>query len=59
VRPAHRFTEKTLVTEAAPKFTSGAIVSSYASAFTKQTLAVTGGAVTLTLGESPVFVEAP
>jgi hypothetical protein len=46
-----------LVTEAVPRFSSGAEVTGYQTAFTKATLTVTSGAVTLTLGESPVFVE--
>ncbi|MBI5379163.1 MAG: hypothetical protein HZA23_03295 [Nitrospirae bacterium] len=48
-----------LVTEAVPPFSSGAEVTSYATAFRQQTLPVTNGTVTLQLGESPVFVEGP
>lgn len=46
-----------LVTEAVPQFASGAEVSGYQTAFTKVTMPITSGAATLTLGESPTFVE--
>lgn len=48
-----------LATDAVPPFSSGAEVTNYTTAFRQQTLAVTGGTVTLQLGESPVFVEGP
>ncbi len=48
-----------LLTEAVPRFASGAEVTNYATAFRTETLPVSGGSVTLTLGESPVFVEGP
>lgn len=48
-----------LVTEAVPRFSTGAEVADYATAFRQQTLPVTNGTVTLALGENPVFVEGP
>ncbi len=46
-----------VVTEAVPKFSTGAEVTDYSSAFNKSTVAVSGGSATLTLGDSPVLVE--
>ncbi len=46
-----------VVTEAVPGFSSGTQVTDYKTAFRTDTLAVTGGTVTLTVGENPVFVE--
>lgn len=45
-------------TEAIPKYESGKDVADYTTAFQTDTFAVTNGAVTLTLGQRPVFVEA-
>ena len=46
-----------IVTEVVPKFSTGAEVTDYATAFNKNTAVVSGGSVSLTLGDSPVFVE--
>jgi len=46
-----------VVTEVVPKFSSGAEVADYASAFNSSTVTVSGGSATLTLGDSPVVVE--
>jgi hypothetical protein len=46
-----------IVTEVVPKFSTGAEVTAYSAAFTKNTAAVSGGSVSLTLGDSPVLVE--
>jgi hypothetical protein len=46
-----------LVTEAVPKFSSGAEVTDYNAAFRKDTLSVISGTVTVLLGENPVFIE--
>ncbi|MBU2507203.1 MAG: hypothetical protein KJ799_10835, partial [Bacteroidetes bacterium] len=43
--------------EAVPKYESGKDVLDYATAFQTDTLVVTNGAVALTLGQRPVFVE--
>ena len=45
------------VTEAVPKFSSGKEVTDYSAAFKTETKTVTGGQVTISLGDSPVFVE--
>jgi hypothetical protein len=45
------------VTEAVPKFSSGKEVTDYNNAFKTETKPVTGGQVTISLGDSPVFVE--
>ncbi|MBI3569752.1 MAG: hypothetical protein HY082_01420, partial [Gammaproteobacteria bacterium] len=45
------------VTEAVPRFSSGAEVTDFNTAFNKGTLSIVNGTVTLTLGENPVFVE--
>ncbi len=49
------------VTEALPKFATGAEVTAagYANSFTVTTVAVSAGSVTLNLGDSPVYVELP
>ena len=47
-----------VVTEVVPKFATGAEVTDYSSAFNTGTVAVSGGSTTLTLGDSPVLVEA-
>lgn len=44
-------------TKAVPRYESGKQVVDYTTAFQTDTLAVTNGAVMLTLGERPVFVE--
>jgi hypothetical protein len=44
-------------TEAVPKYESGKEVTDYTTAFQTDTLVVTNSAVTLTLGQRPVFVE--
>jgi hypothetical protein len=44
-------------TEAVPKYESGKDVADYTTAFRTDTLAVTNGAVALTLGQRPVFIE--
>lgn len=44
-------------TEAVPKYESGKEVADYTTAFRMDTLAVTNGAVELTLGQRPVFIE--
>lgn len=44
-------------TEAVPKFAAGAEVTDYSSAFNTNTLLITNGTVTLSLGTKPVFVE--
>ena len=44
-------------TEAVPKYTSGKEVTDYSTAFNTETKAVSGGKVTLTLKDKPVFVE--
>ncbi len=46
-------------TEAVPKYESGKDVADYATAFRMDTLVVTNGAVALTLGQRPVFIEPP
>ena len=46
-----------VVTEAVPKFATGAEVTEYSSAFNTGTVALSGGTATLTLGDSPVLVE--
>lgn len=46
-----------LITEAVPKFASGKDVTDYNTAFKTETKSVAGGQVTVTLGDSPVFVE--
>jgi hypothetical protein len=46
-----------LVTEAVPNVSSGTAIASYSTAFTTSTLTVSGGSVTLSLNENPVFVE--
>ena len=46
-----------LATEVVPKFSSGKDVTDYSTAFKTETKTVTGGQVTLSLGDSPVFVE--
>lgn len=47
---------KATVTEAIPKFSSGWEVTDYSTAFRKEALNVTNGAVSLSLGSNPVFV---
>ncbi len=49
---------RVIATEVVPKYESGKDVADYATAFRTDTLAVTSGAVMLTLGQRPVFVEA-
>lgn len=46
-----------LITEVVPMFSSGKDVTDYSTAFNKETKPVTTGQVTITLGDSPVFVE--
>ena len=48
-----------VVTEAVPKFGTGAEVGDYSAAFNKSAVTITGGTASLTLGDSPVFVETP
>jgi hypothetical protein len=50
-------TNRVKATEAVPKYESGKDVIDYATAFQTDTLVVTNGAVALTLGVRPVFVE--
>lgn len=46
-----------LITEAVPMFSSGKDVTDYSTAFKTETKSITGGQVTIVLGDSPVFVE--
>jgi len=46
-----------IITEAVPKFATGAEVTDYATAFNKSTLATSNGVLTLGLGDGSVFVE--
>ena len=46
-----------VITEGLPKFDIGAEVTEYATAFNKTTAPITGGTLTITLGDSPVFIE--
>ncbi len=46
-----------LITEAVPKFSIGKDVTDYNTAFKTETKTVTNGQVTITLGDSPVFME--
>lgn len=46
------------ITEAVPKYESGKDVADYSTAFNTETKAVSGGKITITLGDKPVFVEA-
>lgn len=43
--------------EAVPKFSSGKDVTDYNTAFKTETKSVTGGQVSISLADSPVFVE--
>ncbi|KKR77652.1 MAG: hypothetical protein UU20_C0003G0027 [Parcubacteria group bacterium GW2011_GWE2_40_8] len=45
------------VTEAIPKYESGKEVTDYSAAFNTETKTVSGGKVTITLKDAPVFVE--
>lgn len=45
------------ITEAIPKYESGKEVTNYSTAFNTETKAVSGGKVTITLKDIPVFVE--
>lgn len=45
------------ITEAVPKYDSGKDVSSYSSAFNTETKTASGGKITVTIGDKPVFVE--
>lgn len=45
------------VTEAIPKYESGKNVKDYSTAFNTETKAVSGGGITITLKDAPVFVE--
>lgn len=45
------------VTEAVAKFSTGAEVADYATAFNSSALAIANGSLTINLGETPVFVE--
>ena len=45
------------ITEAVPKYETGQEVTDYSTAFNTETKTVSDGQVTITLGESPVFVE--
>jgi len=47
------------VTEAVPRFATGAEVTTYSTAFRKVTLAVSNGTVRLSLGDSAIFVQQP
>ena len=49
--------EQVKITEALPKYESGAEVIDYATAFNTKTLLVSNGKVNLTLANKPVFVE--
>ncbi len=49
--------ENALVTEAIPKYLSGAQVTNFAAAFNTETRTVSNGQVSLVLGENPVYVE--
>lgn len=46
------------VTDSVPMFPSGKDVRDYATAFDSSTVPVSGGSATITLGDSPIFVEA-
>ena len=45
------------ITEAVPKYETGKEVSSYSTAFNTETKTASSGNVSITLGDSPVFVE--
>ena len=45
------------ITEAIPKYTTGAKVTDYNTAFTTETKAVSNGKITITLSGTPVFME--
>ncbi len=45
------------ITEAVPKYELGKDVSDYSSVFNTETKSVSGGLVSITLGDKPVFVE--
>ncbi|MDP1853611.1 MAG: hypothetical protein Q8L26_05365 [Candidatus Omnitrophota bacterium] len=45
------------ITEAVPKYELGKDVSDYSSVFNTETKSVSGGSVSITLGDKPVFVE--
>jgi hypothetical protein len=45
------------ITESVPKYETGKEVTDYSTAFNAETKTASGGKVTITLGESPVFVE--
>lgn len=45
------------VTEALPKFSTGAEVSDYNNAFNTQTLSIANGSISLSLGDSPVYIQ--
>lgn len=46
-----------LVTESIPKFDTGADVTDYSTAFTANTLSISGHSLTLKPGENPVYVQ--
>lgn len=50
--------ETAQLVEAVPMYDTGAAVVDYASAFRTETLTVSGGSVTVSLGENPVYLEA-
>lgn len=45
------------ITEAVPKYESGKDVTNYSAAFKTETKTVSGGKITIILGDIPVFVE--
>lgn len=45
------------ITEAVPKYESGKDVADYSTAFNTETKTASGGKITITLGDKPVFVE--
>jgi flavodoxin len=45
------------ITKAVPKYETGQEVTDYSTAFNTETKTASGGKVTITLGESPVFIE--
>ncbi|MBI5238709.1 MAG: hypothetical protein HY887_09880 [Deltaproteobacteria bacterium] len=50
--------DKVKITEAVPKYGSGIEIVDYNTGFEIKTESVTGGKITMTLGDKPVFVEA-
>ena len=48
-----------IVTDIVPRFSSGAEISSYGTAFRRRRMVVSRGRAALTLGSSPVIIQAP